>query len=194
VAAVVAASVVLLFAASSAFAMGSNTVGGGAGGVIVGSQTSEYPYLEDYRVENNNLGLSYIGGFGYGVSPRGAISGGFGMGLVDPHDEEDGVRAGFGGGIGGWRLLRRPVYLTLTSWTGVGGVSLPAAGRIGGEDSYFAVFQELSLELGIPFVPWFTPTVYAGYQFIGNVIPGRLFSDFVSYTPVVGVRIGWGSF
>ncbi len=168
--------------------------GGGAGGLIIGNQTSEYPFLEDYRIQNNNLGLTYIGGFGYGVTGGGGISGGFGIGVFDPYDSDGGISAGFGGVIGGWRILRRPIYLTLTSWTGLGGVSLENAGRVSTADSYFAIFQELTLEAGLPFVEWFTPTVYAGYQVIGNVLPGVIFRDFLSYTPVIGLRIGWGSF
>lgn len=162
---------------------------GGAGGLIVGNQVTEYPFLEQYRVESNTLGLSYVGGFGYSVSERGMISGGFGMGMFDPY-EESGIGAGVGGAIGGWRILRRPVYLAVTSWTGIGGVGIERP-ALGAEEGYFIFFQELSLELGLPFFSWFTPTFFAGYQVMGSVLPAPIL-QFVSYTPVIGFRLGWG--
>jgi hypothetical protein len=182
------AAIILLFSATMAFADD-----GGAGGIIVGNQISQYPLLEDVRVEANTLGLAYVGGFGYGVSSNGRITGGFGMGIFDPYNEDGGISGGFGGAIGGWRLIRRPIYLTLTSWTGIGGVGIrnPAVGQYA--DGYLAVFQEFSLELGIPFSNWFTPTLFAGYQFMVNLIPGPVF-EFFSYTPVIGIRAGWGDF
>ena len=38
------------------------------------------------------------------------------------------------------------------------------------------------------------PVFYAGYQVMGNLAPGQPFSDFFSYTPVVGVRFAFGKF
>lgn len=181
-------AVVFLFATAAAFAEG-----GGAGGIIVGNQISQYPLLDDVRVEANTLGLAYVGGFGYGVGSSGRITGGFGMGIFDPYNEDGGISGGFGGAIGGWRVIRRPIYLTLTSWTGIGGVAIrnPAVGEYA--NGYMGVLQEFSVELGIPFSNWFTPTLFAGYQFMVNLIPGPVF-EFFSYTPVIGIRAGWGDF
>ncbi|NBC29162.1 MAG: hypothetical protein GVY29_04125, partial [Spirochaetes bacterium] len=164
-AATLTAVMILLLAGAPVFADS-----GGAGGIIVGNQISEYPLLENVRVQNNSLGLAYVGGFGYGVSSNGRISGGFGMGVFDPYNEDGGISGGFGGAIGGWRIIRRPIYLTLTSWTGIGGVAVrnPAVGQFA--NGYLAVFQEFSVELGIPFSNWFTPTLFAGYQFMVNLV------------------------
>jgi hypothetical protein len=38
------------------------------------------------------------------------------------------------------------------------------------------------------------PTVFAGYQVAGNLVPGRPFEPFLSYTPVMGFRPAWGKF
>ena len=47
-----------------------------------GLQTSEYPFLKDYPVRNNSMGLAYYGGYGYGVHSRN-ITGGFGFAITD---------------------------------------------------------------------------------------------------------------
>ena len=165
---------------------------GGGGGMLVGYQTSGYPFLEAYPVSNNSLDLIYYGGFGYGVSRDGAIAGGFGFAIMDVSGQSE-IAGGFGGFISGIRLIQRPINLSVVSWTGLGGISTgiyPAAGYQG----FFAILQEVTLEIGFPVLRWFMPTIYAGYQVAGNLIPGVPFSTFFSYTPVVGLRIQWGSF
>jgi hypothetical protein len=162
----------------------------GAGGMFYGLQTSEYPFLKDYPVRNNSLGLAYYGGYGYGVHGN-AITGGFGFAVTDT-DGNTGIAGGFGGVINGVRFIDWPVTVSLISWTAVGGISTGTQEE--GEEGFFAFMEEITLELGIPINRWFMPSVYAGYQFAGNLAPGKPFEDFLVYTPVVGVRVAWGKF
>jgi hypothetical protein len=163
----------------------------GGGGFFFGSQTEGWPFLEDLGIHGNTLGLSYGGGYGYGIDGH-EIHGGFGVGMSDG-EHASGISAGYGGVIYGLRGLAGPVNLMLTSWTGIGGVHV--AGAAGGEErSYFIFTEEVDLEIGIPILPWFMPTFYVGYQVVGNLSPGRPFRDFFSYTPVTGIRFAWGKF
>ena len=164
----------------------------GGGGMFMGYQVAEYPFLERYTVRNNTMGLSYFGGYGYGVAGKRTITGGFGFAIVDP-DLSTGIAGGFGGLISGIRLIKRPVNLSIVSWTSFGGIGV---GDIDADESsgYFALSEEVCLEIGLPIFRWFMPTIYVGYQVAGNLIPGRLFQSFLSYTPVVGLRIQWGDF
>jgi len=158
----------------------------------IGYQTSTYPFLERYPVAANTMELIYYGGFGYGVSWDRKIVGGFGYAIMDVAGESK-IAGGFAGFIGGFRLLDRPVNISIVSWTGLGGLStgiLPADGIRG----FFGVLQEVTVELGFPVISWFMPTLFAGYQIAGNLIPGVPFDDFFSYTPVIGFRFQWGSF
>jgi hypothetical protein len=164
----------------------------GCGGVFYGLQTSAYPFLKDYPVRNNSLGLAYYGGYGYGVHDR-SIIGGFGFAFTDT-DGDTGVAGGFGGVVNGFRFVRWPVNLSLVSWTAVGGISTGNHEDGDSEDGYFAILEEVTLELGFPISRWFMPTLYAGYQVAGNLIPGAPFRDLLVYTPVVGVRLAWGKF
>jgi len=164
----------------------------GAGGMFFSYQTSQYPFLENHPVLNNSLGLIYYGGYGYGVDRKGNISGGFGLAIHDPEFKEGGVVGGFGGVISGYRILKRPVSLSIVSWTGFGGLATGDYETEAG-NGFFSLFFELAVEAGIPITSWFMPVVYAGYQVIGNMIPGEFFSHFFSYTPVIGIRLCWGA-
>jgi hypothetical protein len=164
----------------------------GAGGMYYGLQTAEYPFLKDYPVRNNSMGLSYYGGYGYGVHGN-TIIGGFGFAITDT-DRETGIAGGFGGIINGVRFIDWPVTLSLISWTAIGGISTGNQESSDGEEGFFALMEEITLELGIPINRWFMPSVYAGYQIAGNLAPGAPFEDFVVYSPVFGVRMAWGKF
>jgi len=182
------AIVLLVLIAASAVSASAD----GCGGMFYGLQTAEYPFLKDYPVRNNSLGLIYYGGYGYGVSGR-SITGGFGFALSDT-EGDTGIAGGFGGVINGVRLSQWPVTISLISWTAVGGISTGNQESADGEEGYFAFMEEITLELGIPINRWFMPTLYAGYQVAGNLIPGKPFEDFLVYSPVVGVRVAWGKF
>ncbi len=165
---------------------------GGGGGMLVGYQTSSYPFLEAYPVTNNSFDLIYYGGFGYGVSYDGAIAGGFGFAIMDVSGQSE-IAGGFGGFISGLRLIERPINLSIVSWTGIGGISTGIYSATG-DEGFMGLLQEVTLEIGFPLLRWFMPTIYTGYQIAGNLIPGVPFRDFFSYTPVLGLRIQWGSF
>ncbi len=164
----------------------------GCGGMFGGLQTSEYPFLKDYPVRNNSMGLAYYGGFGYGVHDR-TITGGFGFAVADTNGDT-GISGGFGGVINGFQLIQWPVTVSLISWTALGGIHTGEQKSAEGYDGFFSFLEEITLELGIPFSRWFMPTFYMGYQFAGNLIPGTPFDDFFTYTPVVGIRVAWGKF
>ena len=163
----------------------------GGGGMFFGVQTTQYPFLKDYYIRNNSLGLSYYGGFGYGIH-RHTITGGFGYAIMDTSDDT-GLSGGFGGVIRGFRILKWPVNLSLISWTGFGGVYTGTYETQEGK-GFFCVSEELDLELGIPLFSWFMPIVYAGYQVSANIVPGKIFKTFISYSPVIGFRVAWGDF
>lgn len=165
---------------------------GGGGGMLIGYQTSTYPFLERYPLAGNNMELIYYGGFGYGVSWDRSIAGGFGYAITDVAGGSR-IAGGFGGFLGGFRLLDRPVNISIVSWTGLGGL-YTGIRSASGYQGFFGLLQEVTLELGIPIIRWFMPTLFAGYQVAGNLIPGVPFEAFFSYTPVIGLRLQWGSF
>jgi hypothetical protein len=164
----------------------------GGGGVLFGYQSATYPFFENYDVRNNNMGLTYSGGYGYGIDQNGVIGGGFGYGIFDATEKTE-IGGGFGGFISGKRLLTRPVTISIVSWTGFGGMSTGTYETDSGS-GFFCVLEEIDLEIGLPVFSWFMPTVFVGYQVVGNVVPGQMFETFLSYTPVFGMRIQWGSF
>ena len=105
---------------------------------------------------------------------------------------------GGGGAYFGYQTSTYPLLSdnypsAIMSFTGFGGIAT-GSNRPEGARGFFAISEEITHEIGIPLVEWFMPTVYAGYQTIGNVIPGQLFKTFFSYTPVVGIRVQWGDF
>jgi hypothetical protein len=163
----------------------------GGGGFFYSLQTHEYPFLQDYPVRNESLGLMHTGFYGYGVSGH-EIRGGFAVGLSD-FESQTGIAGGYGGVIYGARGRFGPLNLMLTSWTGFGGIRFAEA--LSGETaSYVILSEELDLEIGLAVLPWLMPVFFAGYQVMGNLGPGRPFSDFFSYTPVVGIRFAFGHF
>ena len=166
--------------------------GGGGGGMYLGYQITRYPFLDNYEIASNTLGLAYYGGFGYGVSEKRAIIGGFGAAIMDISGGSE-IAGGFGGFISGFRIFHKPINLSIVSWTGFGGISTGIQ-RIDDSRGFFALFEEIVLEVGLPILRWFMPTIYIGYQVAGNLIPGFPFNSFFSYTPVAGFRIQWGKF
>jgi hypothetical protein len=151
---------------------------GGAGGVGWGMQY----YVPEYS--NTNSGFSYITGYGYGVTWDGARIGGFGTAMI----AADGSGAGgVGGLIVGHEWKGGPLTAALTLWTGVGGGGFLHSG-------YMLGFGEADFELGVRLLPWMQVTAYVGYQAWGNLIPGYPFSQALFYSPVAGIRIGWGAF
>lgn len=158
-----------LVGASIAFA-------GGAGGVDYG-----YQYF-DSGLSSSNLGMSYITGYGYGVSDDGSRVGGFGTSLISATGDAAG---GVGGMLVGHEWRTGPVVIAFTLWGGLGGASW-------GGQGYMLAYGAVEAELGVRVLPWMQIVAYAGYQSIGNVVPGAPFSRAALWTPVLGIRIGWG--
>ncbi len=151
---------------------------GGAGGCGFAMQN---PTLGP---SNTVMGMSSIMGYGYGVSEHGERFGGFGAALLSADGETDG---GVGGVMIGQELRAGPFVVAVTLWGGVGGAAYREAG-------YMLLFGEADAEVGVRLLPWVQLTFYAGYQAFGNMVPGVPMSSMYIYSPVMGVRLGWGSF
>ncbi len=174
---IIAAALLAALPLASAFARG-------AGGV-----TGGYQYF-DPAVASGDFLERFVGGFGYGVDRDGRRFGGFGLGFYSETDPER-FAGGVGGIITGQEVRLGNVTLAATLWAGVGGMSSPAFGM---EPGYMIGFAELDLEAGVAIFRWFQVSVYGGMQVMGNLTPGRPFTDALYYSPVIGIRTAWGSF
>jgi hypothetical protein len=162
----------------------------GAGGLFSSSQTEDLDWMiDDFDLSYGATGLESFGGFGYGVGEDGDIVGGFGI-VFENQDSETQVFGAFGGIINGYKVISSPINLVVASWTGVGVYDMTEALN---NSSGIGLFEELSLEIGLPVTGWFMPSVYAGYQWI-LPLTGRDIFNPVSASPVVGVRLQWGAF
>jgi hypothetical protein len=132
----------------------------------------------------SSLNMLYTEGYGYGTSWDGGRVGGFGMSLISTTGDRAG---GVGGLLIGHEWRDGPGVAALTLRGGVGGLGVDAAG-------YMILFGEADLELGLRITRWMAITGYIGYQAWGNLIPGPAFDLVTTYTPVVGIRLAWGSF
>jgi len=150
---------------------------GGAGGVGFGVQ-----YV-DLGLANRDLALSYITGYGYGVSWNGARIGGFGTALLGSASRTWG---GVGGLLTGYELRAGPVEVALNLMGGPGGIGMAGQG-------FFILFGQADLEVGVAVLPWMQVVFYGGYQAWGNMVPGRPLASSLT-TPVLGVRLAWGAF
>jgi hypothetical protein len=156
----------------------------GAGGITWGQE------LFTPSLSNFDLQTTYSGGYGYGVTRDGQRMGGFVLGLHSSTPSAS-LDAGFLGLITGQEVHLGPVMGAVNLWTGFGGMS--ASTVLNTPDS-FALFGELDLEIGFGFTRGMQLTGYAGMQAIVSVREGQpLFSN-VMYTPVLGLRLAWGSF
>ena len=174
IAAVAAALVVLPL--STAFARG-------AGGFTWGEQ-----YF-DAQFSTYDLSMSTSGVFGYSVSYGGQRIGGFAV-AVHSDVGMPSLDGGFIGAITGQEIRTGPFMAAVNLWTGIGGMLGPGFPLT---DS-LALVGELSLEIGIRIFPGTIASGYVGMQAVTN-LPGSapLFSS-VAYTPVIGMRLAWGSF
>jgi len=156
---------------------------GGAGGLTWGQQ-----YF-DSRLSNVDSQGTFSGAYGYGVTRHGQRIGGFAL-AVRSLAPNGALNGGFAGLITGQEMHAGPFLLAVNLWTGVGGLTpdpdLPAAGSL-------ALFGELDLELGLGFISWMEVTGYAGMQAVTRAARGGGFTGSM-YTPVLGVRVAWGSF
>ena len=156
---------------------------GGAGGLTWGQQ-----YF-DSQLSNHDFQSTFSGGYGYSVTRHGQRIGGFGLAVTSlPNGSLDG---GFGGLILGQEVHTGPFLLAVNLWTGFGGLSADPALLTAGS---LALFEELDLEMGLGFISWMEVTAYAGMQAITRVGAGHALFSGAMYTPVLGVRVAWGSF
>ncbi len=156
-----------------------STFAGGAGGLYYGN----YNNIEQFS--NNDMGEAYYyGGHGYGTNRDGVRSGGFGMVIVSENDndgEGDGnFHSAFGGVITGKEVEVGPIVLAANIWAGAG------YSPVG-----FSGVGELTLDAGLTVLPWMQIQFYGGIQ---GIAAFRNLTKSSTYTPVVGVRIVWGSF
>ena len=164
-------------------------------GVLAGYQALNYPFIENLQGWNNDSRLAFYGVYGYGVTDRGMIAGGFGS-LIDDVGGTDAGGA-VGGFILGKQFIARPLNVSLISWTGFGPVSTTwdfGDISIDGETGFICAMEEVTLEIGLPLFHWFMPTVYVGLQVAGNVFEWDNFNTFATYAAVVGIRIQFGQF
>ncbi len=177
--------VVACFAAVSAFA-------DGGGGFFFGYQLDKLPGMSaPFRRASAGDKMVNLGAYGYGVSRNYVISGGFGMAFRDSENPA-GIRGAFGGIVTGIRILPRPIQISITSWTGVGGVAYGGDSYLFDSGGYLSFFEEIDLEIGFPFVKWMMPVLYIGYQVSGNLLPGTPFQSFLTWGPTIGGRIVFG--
>jgi hypothetical protein len=157
---------------------------GGAGGLTTG-----YQYF-DPSVASGDYQERFAGGFGYGVTRDGRRIGGFGLAFYSENDPGR-LAGGVGGLITGQEIRLGNVTLAANLWTGIGGLGTRVLGL---EPGYLIGFAELNLEAGVAIFRWFQVSAYAGMQVMGNLTPGRPFTQAVYYSPVLGLRTAWGSF
>jgi hypothetical protein len=163
------AALLVLLPASLAFA-------GGFGGCGFGYQ------LYDEQLSSANINMSCIMGYGYGTGWDGSRVGGFGMSLLSMTGEQEG---GVGGVLAGHEWRARGLVAAFMVYAGVGGIGV-------GDSGYMVGFGEADFELGLRIFPWMEAVAYAGFQGWGNLIPGPAFHLATFYSPVVGIRLGWG--
>lgn len=145
--------------------------------------------------------LEYVGGYGYGVTDEGLVIGGFGLGFFDTDTvsydysaDRDHLAGGVGGIILGTRVLgSRFAHLDLDCRLGLGGVGYWGASAPDGE-GYAICYAEPYAELGVGLSPWMHLSVTLGYTLMGNLIPGKLFTDFLNHSPTLGFTTSFGGF
>jgi len=157
---------------------------GGAGGTFYGM-----PYF-DQDFSNYDIPVQSVGGFGYGVNNSGLRTGGFGMGFFGG-SADGGLAGGVGGFMSGQEIRFGPVTIAVNLLTGLGGLGANLADARGG---YMVAFGQLDAECGFAVSPWMQISAYGGIMGMGNLLPGYPMQSLLYYTPIVGVRVAWGSF
>lgn len=145
------------------------------GGIFYGD------YLYNSEFSNSDLrGAEVFGGYGYGTDRDGVRSGGFGIVMSSPDEEDNDFYGAFGGVITGHETKIGPIIVASNLWAGLGGSNMGFSG-----------FGELNGEVGVPIFSWFLIQGYCGIQYIA---PIKDFLDSGIYSPIAGVRLVWGSF
>jgi len=144
--------------------------------------------------------LEFMGGYGYGVTEEGMVIGGFGMGFFDTNlvsYDYDRLNPHLAGGVGGVILGSRVIgtrsaHLDLDCRLGLGGVG--SWGGTAGARGYAICYAEPYAELGLGLTPWMHLSATLGYTVMGNLIPGRFFSDLFDHSPTLGFTLSFGDF
>jgi hypothetical protein len=155
----------------------------GAGGLTWGQE------VLDPTLSSANLSSTVAGAYGYGVNYAGRRTGGFAL-AIRSDSASPTVEGGFVGGIAGQEFRQYPLLMAVNLWAGVGGLT---AGRGVPPEGSFAVFGELTAEIGFTAIPGMLVTGYAGMQAMSAVSSSETFFSRAMYCPVVGVRVAWGS-
>lgn len=171
-------SLALALPLSSAFAAG-------AGGVAWADQRTVQ------GLTSGAVSISEVGGFGYGVNGNGQRTGGFGYALYSPEGTSS-LAGGVGGVIFGQEGHTGPLTFAVNLWTGLGGLS---AGLAGAQTGYAILFGEANFELGVNVTPWMQLSAYVGMQGLADInARSGIGTRLATYSPVVGMRLAWGSF
>jgi hypothetical protein len=155
----------------------------GAGGLTWGQEIAD-PQLANFETQSTVTGV-----YGYGVSWNGRRTGGFAL-AIHSDSASPAVEGGFVGGIAGQEFRRAPFIGAVNLWAGVGGLSV---GRGVPANGSFAMFGEITAELGVAFMPGVLLTGYAGLQAMSAMSSSETFFTRVMYSPVIGMRLAWGS-
>jgi hypothetical protein len=155
----------------------------GAGGFTWGEQ-----YFEA-ELSNVDLGARITGVYGYSVTWGGQRYGGFAM-AIHSDTTMPALEGGFVGAIAGQEGRMGPLMAAVTLWTGFGGMNVPPMYQVPGS---LALVAELNVELGFGFLPGVMVTGYAGMQAIVPVSLDQGVIGNAMYTPVLGMRVAWGS-
>ncbi|MGA2976187.1 MAG: hypothetical protein ABSF77_12825 [Spirochaetia bacterium] len=142
----------------------------------------------DSQFSNCNLQTNFTGVYGFRVTHDGQRIGGFAM-AIHSDATDPVVNGGFVGVITGQEMRAGILVAAVNVWTGIGGMT-PAAVLPGS----LALFGEVSLEVGMGFIPGVMLTGYAGMQAMTSTLASPSFFSNVLYTPVFGMRIAWGSY
>jgi len=127
------------------------------------------------------------GGFGYGVVDEGSLIGGFGGTYVSQSTNVGGpgMRAGFGGMLGGWQRRWGPLVGAVHLKLGAGGIDQQQSRAV-------ALLGGLEGWVGILLFPWCEIGVQAGG--LGAATFFTTGPMEVGASPSAGVHISWGAY
>ena len=155
----------------------------GLGGITWGQEVFES------SLSDSDLGSRLLGVYGYDVDHSGRRTGAFALAIYSDASPPV-AQGGFLGCLVGQELRQAGTLMAVNLWAGVGGLT---AGRGVPSSGSFAGFAELSGEIGVTVMPGLLLTGYAGLQAMSAISSHEAFFSRVMYSPILGVRIAWGS-
>lgn len=142
----------------------------------------------DPALSNDALDSQVLGVYGYGVDYAGRRAGAFALAIHSTGDSPV-VEGGFVGGIAGQELRRYPLLMAINLWAGLGGLSAGNGVPTGGS---FAMFGEITAEIGLTAIPGVVITGYGGLQAMSAVSSSEPLFSRAMYCPILGIRVAWG--